>query len=63
MARRLYLGRLPTDARQEEVQKLFDGYGTITDCRVMSGKGTFSVARSIPGRSVRRIRVCRVRKL
>jgi len=39
MARRLYLGRLPTDARAEEVQKLFDGYGRIIDCRVMTGFG------------------------
>lgn len=39
MSRRLYLGRLPTDARPEDVQKHFDGYGKIVDCRVMTGFG------------------------
>jgi len=39
MSRRLYLGRLPTDAQQAEVQKLFDGYGPIIECRVMTGFG------------------------
>ncbi|TCD68445.1 hypothetical protein EIP91_010731 [Steccherinum ochraceum] len=39
MARRLYLGRLPPDARSEEVSKFFDGYGRIVDCRVMTGFG------------------------
>ncbi|KAH9901504.1 hypothetical protein C8Q73DRAFT_637710 [Cubamyces lactineus] len=39
MARRLYLGRLPPDARTEDVQKFFDGYGRIVDCRVMTGFG------------------------
>ncbi|KAH9857206.1 hypothetical protein C2E23DRAFT_881668 [Lenzites betulinus] len=38
-ARRLYLGRLPPDVRSEEVQKFFDGYGRIVDCRVMTGFG------------------------
>ncbi|RDB21425.1 Pre-mRNA-splicing factor srp2 [Hypsizygus marmoreus] len=36
MARRLYLGRLPTDARSEDVNKFFEGYGRIIDCRVMT---------------------------
>jgi arginine/serine-rich splicing factor 4/5/6 len=39
MSRRLYLGRLPTDARSEDVSKFFDGYGRIIDCRVMTGFG------------------------
>jgi arginine/serine-rich splicing factor 4/5/6 len=39
MARRLYLGHLSPDARSEDVQKLFDGYGNVVDCRVMTGKG------------------------
>ncbi|OSD08544.1 hypothetical protein PYCCODRAFT_1473136 [Trametes coccinea BRFM310] len=39
MARRLYLGRLPPDARPEDVSKFFDGYGRIIDCRVMTGFG------------------------
>ncbi|THH30741.1 hypothetical protein EUX98_g3446 [Antrodiella citrinella] len=39
MARRLYLGRLPPDARAEDVSKFFDGYGRIVDCRVMTGFG------------------------
>jgi len=39
MSKRLYLGRLPTDARPEDVQKHFDGYGKIVDCRVMTGFG------------------------
>ncbi|KAG6877737.1 hypothetical protein C0993_004554 [Termitomyces sp. T159_Od127] len=39
MARRLYLGRLPTDARSEDVNKFFEGYGRIIDCRVMTGFG------------------------
>ncbi|KAH9928161.1 uncharacterized protein B0H18DRAFT_1001532 [Fomitopsis serialis] len=39
MARRLYLGRLPPDARADDVQKIFDGYGRIVDCRVMTGFG------------------------
>ncbi|EDR14352.1 uncharacterized protein LACBIDRAFT_306110 [Laccaria bicolor S238N-H82] len=39
MSRRLYLGRLPTDARSDDVSKFFDGYGRIIDCRVMTGFG------------------------
>ncbi|KAG2752650.1 hypothetical protein CY34DRAFT_594073 [Suillus luteus UH-Slu-Lm8-n1] len=39
MARRLYLGRLPPDARSDDVAKFFDGYGRIIDCRVMTGFG------------------------
>ncbi|KAF7778618.1 hypothetical protein Agabi119p4_2963 [Agaricus bisporus var. burnettii] len=39
MSRRLYLGRLPPDARSEDVQKFFDGFGRIIDCRVMTGFG------------------------
>ncbi|TBU65513.1 hypothetical protein BD310DRAFT_804270 [Dichomitus squalens] len=39
MARRLYLGKLPPDARSEDVSKFFDGYGRIVDCRVMTGFG------------------------
>ncbi|RPD66444.1 hypothetical protein L226DRAFT_566877 [Lentinus tigrinus ALCF2SS1-7] len=39
MARRLYLGKLPPDARSDDVQKFFDGYGRIVDCRVMTGFG------------------------
>jgi len=39
MARRLYVGRLPTEARSEDVSKFFDGYGRIVDCRVMTGFG------------------------
>ncbi|KAJ6525500.1 hypothetical protein DFH09DRAFT_173552 [Mycena vulgaris] len=37
MSRRLYLGRLNADARSEDVSKLFEGYGNIIDCRVMTG--------------------------
>jgi len=37
--RRLYLGRLPPDTRPEDVQKHFDGYGKISECRVMTGFG------------------------
>ncbi len=33
----LFIG-LPNDARSEEVQKFFEGYGRIVDCRVMTGK-------------------------
>ena len=33
------LSGLPPDARAEDVQKLFDGYGRIVDCRVMTGFG------------------------
>ncbi|KAF8911052.1 hypothetical protein CPB84DRAFT_1833885 [Gymnopilus junonius] len=39
MSRRLYLGRLPTDARSDDVSKFFEGYGRIIDCRVMTGFG------------------------
>jgi RNA recognition motif-containing protein len=39
MARRLYLGRLPPDTRQDDVNKFFDGFGRIVDCRVMTGFG------------------------
>ncbi|EIM89771.1 uncharacterized protein STEHIDRAFT_128672 [Stereum hirsutum FP-91666 SS1] len=39
MSRRLYLGRLPTDARTDDVSKFFEGYGKIVDCRVMTGFG------------------------
>ena len=28
---------LPTDARSDDVAKLFEGYGRIVDCRVMTG--------------------------
>ncbi|KDQ61107.1 hypothetical protein JAAARDRAFT_55821 [Jaapia argillacea MUCL 33604] len=37
MARRLYLGKLPADARTDDVSKFFDGFGRIVDCRVMTG--------------------------
>ncbi|KAJ6502082.1 hypothetical protein C8R45DRAFT_1051240 [Mycena sanguinolenta] len=39
MSRRLYLGRLSADARSDDVSKLFEGYGNIIDCRVMTGFG------------------------
>ncbi|KAJ3740571.1 hypothetical protein DFH05DRAFT_426176 [Lentinula detonsa] len=39
MTRRLYVGRLPSEARSEDVSKLFEGYGRIVDCRVMTGFG------------------------
>ncbi|TFK54652.1 hypothetical protein OE88DRAFT_1623028 [Heliocybe sulcata] len=39
MSRRLYLGKLPPDARTDDVSKFFDGYGRIVDCRVMTGFG------------------------
>jgi len=39
MSKRLYLGRLPADARSEDVTKMFDGYGRVIDCRVMTGFG------------------------
>ncbi|KAK7038107.1 hypothetical protein R3P38DRAFT_2904476 [Favolaschia claudopus] len=39
MSRRLYLGRLASDVRSEDVSKLFEGYGSIIDCRVMTGFG------------------------
>ncbi|KAJ3571056.1 hypothetical protein NP233_g3994 [Leucocoprinus birnbaumii] len=39
MSRRLYLGRLPPDARSEDVHKFFDGFGHVVDCRVMTGFG------------------------
>ncbi|TFK76355.1 hypothetical protein BDN72DRAFT_231726 [Pluteus cervinus] len=39
MARRLYLGKLPTDARSDDITKFFEGYGRIVDCRVMTGFG------------------------
>lgn len=39
MARRLYLGKLPTDVRSEDVSKFFETAGRITDCRVMSNFG------------------------
>jgi len=35
----LYLGRLPMDARSDDVAKFFDGYGRIVDVRVMTGFG------------------------
>lgn len=31
---------LPTDAQQSDVQKLFEGYGPIIECRVMTGLST-----------------------
>ncbi|KAG8934070.1 hypothetical protein FRC01_005231 [Tulasnella sp. 417] len=37
--KRLYLGRLPPDARSDDVKKHFEGYGNITECRVMTGFG------------------------
>ncbi|KAF8910749.1 hypothetical protein CPB85DRAFT_1376056 [Mucidula mucida] len=39
MSRRLYLGKLPHDTRSDDVTKVFDGYGRIIDCRVMTGFG------------------------
>jgi len=39
MSRRLYLGRLPPDARSDDVSKFFEGFGRIIDCRVMTGFG------------------------
>ncbi|KAK7040926.1 hypothetical protein VNI00_009522 [Paramarasmius palmivorus] len=36
MARRLYLGKLPTDVRSEDVTKFFEGVGRVVDCRVMT---------------------------
>ncbi|KAG9018147.1 hypothetical protein FRB90_012110 [Tulasnella sp. 427] len=37
--KRLYLGRLPADIRSDDVKKHFEGFGTITECRVMTGFG------------------------
>lgn len=34
---RLRLIGLPPDARAEDVAKIFDGFGRIVDCRVMTG--------------------------
>ena len=42
----LLLG-LPPDARSEEVNKFFDGYGRIVDCRVMTGQSSFLSATKI----------------
>nr|GAT43815.1 predicted protein [Mycena chlorophos] len=39
MSRRLYLGRLSTDTRSEDVAELFKDYGGISECRVMTGFG------------------------
>ncbi|KZV65418.1 hypothetical protein PENSPDRAFT_132016 [Peniophora sp. CONT] len=38
-SRRLYLGKLPPDARSDDVQDLFKGLGKIVDCKVMTGFG------------------------
>ncbi|VDB82706.1 unnamed protein product [Peniophora sp. CBMAI 1063] len=38
-SRRLYIGKLPPDARSDEVQDLFKPYGKIVDCKVMTGFG------------------------
>ncbi|KAH8117072.1 RNA-binding domain-containing protein [Phellopilus nigrolimitatus] len=39
MARRLYLGKLPSDTRTEDVSKMFDAFGRVVDVRVMTGFG------------------------
>lgn len=39
-----YLTGLPADTRSEDVSKLFDGYGRIIDCRVMTGSSIVSYA-------------------
>ncbi|KAL1762090.1 hypothetical protein FB107DRAFT_285530 [Schizophyllum commune] len=39
MGRRLYLGKLPPDTAPEDVKKTFGAYGTVVDCRVMTGFG------------------------
>jgi splicing factor, arginine/serine-rich 4/5/6 len=39
MSRRLYLGRLSQDCREEDITKLLDGVGKVTDCRIIAGKG------------------------
>jgi RNA recognition motif. (a.k.a. RRM, RBD, or RNP domain) len=35
---------LPPDVRSEDVAKLFDGYGRIIDCRVMTGSPAQTLA-------------------
>lgn len=35
---RAYSAGLPADVRSEDVSKLFEGYGRIVDCRVMTGE-------------------------
>jgi len=39
MPQRLYLGRLSAEATQADVQKLFENYGRLLECRVMTGFG------------------------
>lgn len=39
MSKRLYVGKLPVDARPEEVKSFFEGYGTMVDCRILTGFG------------------------
>ncbi|KAH8826870.1 RNA-binding domain-containing protein [Flagelloscypha sp. PMI_526] len=37
--RRLYIGRLPQEVSSEEVSKVFEPFGRVVDCRVMTGFG------------------------
>ncbi|CAG8605408.1 9164_t:CDS:2 [Paraglomus brasilianum] len=39
MATRVYIGRLPRDARERDVEKLFRGYGNIREIKLMNGFG------------------------
>jgi splicing factor, arginine/serine-rich 4/5/6 len=39
MATRVYIGRLPRDARERDVEKLFRGYGNIREIKLMTGFG------------------------
>lgn len=34
---------LPPDARSEDVNKFFEGYGHIVDCRVMTGRRALGI--------------------
>ncbi|CAJ0648838.1 13544_t:CDS:2 [Entrophospora sp. SA101] len=38
-ATRVYIGRLARDARERDVEKLFRGYGTIKEIKLMNGFG------------------------
>ncbi|CAJ0631314.1 13594_t:CDS:2 [Entrophospora sp. SA101] len=39
MATRIYIGRLSRDARERDVEKLFRGYGSIREIKLMNGFG------------------------
>ncbi|KAG8837612.1 hypothetical protein FRC18_008628, partial [Serendipita sp. 400] len=39
MSKRLYVGKLPMDARPDDLKDFFEPYGKMVDCRILTGFG------------------------